>query len=478
MAILQEATFGGVQAADGRPGAFIKETTLQAIAKGQAWAYEATTGQKVPNAGSISATPHVHDGTDGALMRLPLFTAWLGASLPGVPANASTVTPGWGRFVYVPVPVPDGVTEVSLVLVGEGVHVPETVRATLLSSSLVENEEPVPVELLERGHHFDTYTERRAFHCRLQANAGEVNVLRVEAWAGKSLPSAADDDNGPYLEQFARVIDSVHLLPVDQPPAVVTPAQYPATTSDALSSSDADFVSFDDAEVQNDCALNPYLLKEMNANTGRLHELITGRARGLESEGNRLFVGHNHADDGASDLDDSGAGIFHNVGSWFYGVVRGISAADTNRPNFDEVAATPTSSGSWSGNIIAPVLTAVSSAETCAVHNLRLPSLKSSNLTGTSKLKYAVLLWKDDTDSTTVAVQMSDADGGSSDAATSSATTSAGRSLITGEVDAEVDGLATSTQDGLLAAVELVVQNSKAAANNVAVYGLCLWLEG
>ncbi len=477
MAVFQEATFGGVQAVEGRPGAFIKETTLQDIARGQAYAYEATTGQAVPNAGAISATPHVHDGTNGALVRTPLWQSWLGASLPGVPAAAATVTPGWGRFVYVPVYVPNGFTELSLVLVGEGVHVPETVRATLLSTSLVENEEPVPVELLERGHHFDTNTLRQSFHCRLQANAGAVNVLRIEAWAGKSLPSSADDDNGPFMEQFARVIDSAHLLPVDQPPASVALAQYPATATDVLTKTTADFVSFDAEEIDGDECLNPYLLKEQNANTGRLHELITGRARGLESEANRLFTGHNHADDGANDLDDSGALADVALGSWSYGVVRRIAATDTLRPSFDEEAPTPTVAGSWGGNIIAPVLQNTATNVEAQVHTFRLPSTKTTHLTGTSKIKYAVLVWKDDTTSTTFGVTVADADRSNADTESTQATTTAGRQLLTGEVDAEVDGLAATTQAALIATVRLRVQNASAKAENVALYGMCLWLE-
>lgn len=477
MTILQEGTFGGVEANGTRPGSIVDNTTMHAIAKGQAFAYEATTGLAVPNAGSALATAHNHDATNGAPIRTPLAQGWLNAHLHAIPSDDLSVTPGWQPFLYGLVFVPEGFTEVSVLLVGEGIYVPQTVRAVLMDeSTLVDLESPVHVERIAATHHFAP-GNAQAWQARLQANEGEWHVLRLEAWAAKSLPGAADDDEGPFMEGMPRFVDSWHVLPVDQAPVAVAPAEYTEASDDPTISLDADFVSFDDGELDVDEGLDAYALKEMNANTGRLHELITGRARGLQDDAGRLFEGHSHADDGASDLDDSGVLVDTALGSWAYGVVRRLGGVDTNRASYDEVAAAATISNSWSGNIFAPLLLATTSNITASFHHFRLPKTKRTHLTGTSKVKYAVLIWKGDTSTTTVGVAVGDDDFGVADTESTQSSTTAGRVLLTGEVDAEIDGLATSTQEAALASVRLRIQNSLAKTKNVAIYGMALALE-
>ena len=480
MAILSEATFTGVDANNVRPGSVIREAFADNMAKGQAHAYEVTTGEAAPNAASITATPHNHHGSGGAPLRVPLAQGVIDANLRGTPTSVTLTTgPGWAPFVLVPVFVPSGFTEVSVVLVGEGVQIPQTVRAQFLDIGFVAVADPVLMTLLPASHYFDVQ-RRQVFEARCTVNEGALLFLKVEAWDGKSLPDADDDDEGPFLEAFPRIVDSWHVLPVDSAPVPVIPWEEPesedTSTTDSINTS---FTSFDAAEIQNDDGLNGYHLQEMNVNDGLLHELITGRPRGLLRTASRVYAGHNHADDGGNDLDNSGVHVDMSLGSWFFGVVRRVNTGDVTRLSDDEATSAPV----WSGGIIAPIMTNHASTATgfgveCCRLPFRLPAMvRSGGVESGSRIAYAVLARKSDTTNVTVYADVGDSTFSTIDSASSSSSSSSGLVVFAGTVDCSVDGLATTTQQGQEATLRIRALAATAKGQTISVYGVAIWLE-
>ena len=474
MAVQQEATFTGVQMADVRPGSIVDVTTTDAIAKGQAHVYEVLTGIAAPNAAGIVATGHQHDADgNGALIRVPLAQGVLDVAMPGIASTQTGVTPGWQKFLDATFYVPTGFTEVSVVICGKGAFIPFTCRGVVQDELLADNFSPRPFQKVRADHYFNQ-ASATTFEFRAVVVPGEMNTLVLQAWAGKSLPSADDDDDGPFMENLTQEIYSWHVLPVDKAPAV------PVLAVDAepgLQSLDrAVLTTFESTQSAVDEGLDAHFLREASQNDGLLRELCIGRAAGSGTSAHRQLTGHRHADNGASDLDDSGLLVDASLGAWSYGVVRRLAATDTARPSFDEVAASVTVANSWSGKIFAPVLGAVTSSTSVSRHHFRLPATKSSHLTGTSKIKFAVLVWKGDSTSISVTVQLTDYLGLNADLATTVASTATGRVLITGEIDAEIDGGAAATQDDQKARVALSCQAASAKSANFAVYGLALAL--
>lgn len=475
MASQQEASFTGVEMSDVRPGAVVDIVTTDAIAKGQSHVYEVLTGIASPGAAGIVATGHQHDAEgSGAPIRIPLAQGVIDANLKGLDPLGLTASTGWQRFAYCPFFVPRGMTEVSVVLCARSAILEHLTRVVIEDTSLVELETPVHFARVVSGHYFETGTSG-SYEARVQVTAGAWNVIRLDGWIGKSLPGADDDDDGPLIGSVEHIVHSWHVLPVDQAPAASFQARYPAAGTQWLDR--AVFTLIDSAQAATDEGLDAHLLRELAQNDGLLRELCTGRGAGVATKAQRQLTGHRHADDGATDLDDSGLLVDLPLGSWGYGVVRRISGADTLRASADEVESAATVVGSWSGNIFAPILKNVSSTEVIAFHNFRLPALKRTHLTGTSKIKFAALIWSGSTGTVTVGVKIGDSAFSVVDVESTATSAASGRVLITGEVDAEIDGAATSVQLEQKATVRLRVSNAPAKAKDVAIYGLALALD-
>lgn len=468
MAILQEAAFSGVDANDARPNAIALTGVLESIAKGQAWVYESITGVAVPDAAGISAAPHIHDGTDGALVRTPLASGVLEARLAQIVPTETSATPGWEKIVYVPFFVPAGFSEVSLVLVASGSNVGSTVRAVVEDTSFAGNEEPKNLTSAAAYFAAEVFD---SWEVRLAVNPGVVNILRIDAWAGKSLPGAAVDDDGPYTGD--KYLYTWQIVPVNNPHSEPVLALSPTIPQQLLSR--GYLQSFDANYIQADKGLDTWVLRNMAQNDGLLRELLTGRPAGTASMAQRQRTGHRHADNGAADLDDSGALVDTSLGAWGYGVMRGTYGPDTGRIEVDEVR--PTAITVWTGRIIAPNLKATTSAITVALHCFRLPATLTSHLTGTSVLKFAVLLYSGTTDGIQIGVTIGDADFATLDSETVVSDSVSGVRLVTGEVDGEVDGSAALVQDDILCTVRLRAQAATAKTKTWGFYGLCLYLE-
>lgn len=490
MAVKQSVTYQGIENNLTRPGSQSRTSALGNMAEDQAHLYEATFNKAVPDAASQVATGHRHDGALGALMRTPLATFQLDALLDPVAPSRTGTSTGWSAIVRTPFFVPEGITEVSLVYVSsaEGaVYFPDTVRAYCQNTSFTDLEEPVAPVRRDTQHYL--HVNRSGVSCfesRLQVSEGSVNVLIVEAWEGKSVPSANDDDIGPRMIFGDRIINTLLVLPVDQAPIRSLEWREP-TVSSTKAAVASELTSFDGELFQDGLGVSSYHLVRMIQNDGLLWEGVTGRPAGSRSVAQRTHEGHNHADSASTSLDDGGDEIDMALGAWSYGTNRQFGAGDTFRGSFDQVNTPDITPGDFTGRIfmLSNNPAKFTASREVVRHTFRLPRLQAASIAdGTGLVRVAALVYSDAGVRIQLSIQVHDTDESNSGTAETltMGTGSDEFQVLTAVIDCDVAGAGSGLVDGdaLLITVDMLVDDGAGGApgSEAGVCGLCCYFLG
>jgi len=458
------ATFGGVETNAVRPRAYSSTATVKQIVKDINGTYERITDQPVPNGtGTKVATGHVHDGTSGALIRMPLAGEVTDATFP---RQLPTVAGGWGSAIRAPFYVPAGMTTCKLILLTT-TDWSATVKANTATAALVDNEAPQTGRYVAPGGRHDVAVTggNASIIFDLAVDPGAFNVLHVEVYDGFGL----DSENAAAIDDIRRLVAwcIVPLLGETKNP----PAPQTQRTTDGSPVQVATINGIASDMLADDLAISSAVVTWANQDCEAIEELLTGQPGARHATA--IHTGHNHVGNGVADLDDSGAEIDHVLGAWSYGVARRKTSIDTVRPSDDEGAA-PYDANPWGGRIFAPSKGAKAGASTLTKHLTRLPRLLTSSVTaGTGKVTAAVLVRLQSATSCTVTLQtFSTAVAG---ATLSVVTSTAGLQLLTFTgIDCHLDGLSATVQ--VEGPIGLVVSaaDSSATAKQLTIYGTAL----
>jgi len=393
VAVLEASSVVGIDENKIRVGGRIKAADVEAIFEDQAAVWREVTGNDAQNApGSSQATPHIHDGTNGVVIPIPLAT-WTPYASLGRPSDGVTGE-GYAKLVYAPFFAPDGVDRVRVVIRTRNpvdllpwLHVStESAPGTYVSGPTVFT---VEGGILPGGYF--------SAHADVATTAGAFNLLRIEAWDGYHTP------DGVGVMPALRDLATVTVLPTTARPGPL-PTSWrptPTTRTDAIVPDDRypkdtgtnyPFTSIESGMVSENRALSSYLTVSGLANAALTYEVLTGRPAsmlantGSRPAGSARYIGHCHAGGDNTDLDESGAEMDQPLLSVSYGVGRAWEgASDTT----DQVHS---GAGTWNGNIHAPRAPSHKPAtwDTIAHHRFRLP--RASTVTGgSSKLSMCVL---------------------------------------------------------------------------------------
>lgn len=479
MTILQNAAFQGTEHNDVRPGATVKRAVVENWLKDQAAVYEGITGAAVPNAGAIAATPHVHDGTNGALIRLPLAHSALPALLyarDAILVSGGTNYEDYYPWEWRPFFAPAGVTRVAVLVLMRNLETFDSLRCTMQSAVLADIDQQTrqdgftsagkPWLAPGGGLHVGGWL--------MDVTAGAVNVVKLEAWDGYYVPGTVV--SGSVIGERLPLLRSVQgfaVVPIEREPVSVAPAMSPVVTDNVRVKVPSSFTSFDDHLVQPNRALPSYVLVSALKNDALLREVLTGRPAANRSVA--TFDGHSHKNDAATSLDDSGADIDHALGSWGYGTVRPPveQTGLTEWAYADVPAGDGTFENAWDA-AIAPQPNISSSAPatdyTLFYHRVRIPAAIAANLAaGTGKLKLAALVY-DLGVTITVQAALGNAAATSFDTVASGSSGGAGREVIT------ISGL-ECTRPEEVNTLRIQIRYATEKAQSLAIYGVCLYYE-
>lgn len=492
MVLQRSATFVGESVVDTRPGAKTFRTTMDTVTKDQARLYERITNEPIPGEGAILATPHNHDGTDGALIRIPLAQAFVGAKLPAHPPGApSTPTnPGYGVFSWVPFFAPAGVSRVRVVgWTSDGINI-GSFRATIHDENEVNvSSENVGQYWFQRSGdvrgasamHFDD-DDQKGMAC----TPGAINILKLEAWSGEIGPTG-----GIITASRDFIAWAVIPWPENDPPESFT-EYVPFQRTDTSVKVPAAFTSIDDelVGVNTDYrSWNSYVLSKSVKNDALLYELATGLPAGYNADNHSNDVrrpGHNHKDDGGTSLDDAGIDIDHCLGAWHYGVSRADPGLVENRTRFDEV---DDEVPIWHGRIFGVTIDVNpgTSFQIWAQHKVRIPAAIDDNVlrvtqggpNDVTKLKLAIWCLHDEgkTGGMDFREITRDFDGLDPNAGLTASTVGTGtpvRELVT------IDniGVTDPVGDGRVQTIELAYRHTTINQPIAScVYGACLYYE-
>lgn len=480
MTILQNATFEGTPHHEVRPGSGVRGSTVRRWLRDQAAVYEGITGVKAPNAASIAATPHVHDGTDGALIRLPLFASAHRMSLP--PRSTALFDGGISYEGFYPVDwrpffTPKGVSQIA-VLVQSSPGTVKSLRVTTQDASFAVVGRMDGSEALSEPWFQSGDDPVHAFI--VDVDPGAVNLFKLEAWDGKYDVGEAVGYAFDETEETRRAlptgrrITSIVAVPIARAPHIVPAATRPSLADDARVKTPAAFTSFDDHLVQDDRGLASYVLVNAQKNDALLYERLVGRPAGARSS--LTHAGHNHKGGG----DELGVDIDHALGSWGYGVLRPPSSGIANEFNdvmYEDAPAGNASfrpSDAWSGHPSAPWLHMGAASTNTDYelfrHRVRIPDLAAANLaSGTGKLKLAALVW-DAGVGLSVKASLGDTAAANWDTESTVTASGTGRELIT------ISALECSRPEFINALrIRIRFTTTKQAA--LGVYGTCLYYE-
>lgn len=386
MSRLQGSSFVGLEFNDVRPRSKVTAAKVIQLAEDISCIYEEATNSAHPGA-TIAATAHDHMAV-GAPMRRPLFHWRPNADLR--PREEGwTGTPGWFPFQAGPAYIPSWCASIKVVFIIDSPFTLKSIRVRVLKESLSElfiSDEPT---VIPDGHWMHPNCDDRiAAWVDVTVEGGECNVIEIQAWDGEQ----GEHEGAPPLPVTgpgARRVFEVLGLPVERAPVQVQPAPSLAFNSSTDHLVPSAFIPLEGAMIAVDRSLNSFVLGAFLKNTNMVRELVTGRPAGNRST-LTFDHGHNHKNNAASNLAESGADVDLPLLSCCYGVARlsindgGLSAGVGDLPADD-------TTNDWYGKIPAPWIDAGSTAtEVIARHPFRMPDLTAANagLTGgATKLK-------------------------------------------------------------------------------------------
>ena len=484
MAYLVGSSFVGIEHNDARPGSYTKKTVIEQWLKDQACLYEEITND--PVGASMTATAHSHDGTNGAIIRLPLAHSAFPVLFPRRSAaleSGGTYYDGYYPFEWRPFFAPAGVSTVAVLVFMRDLATLDSLRCTIQNTLLADTDQQGRADAFTSSptpgpnHWLNPGAGLHVGGWLMSVTAGAVNVLKMEAWDGYYAPGVvASAGGGGDTLPLGRSITGFAVVPIDRPPVAVSPALDPAVTDDTRVKVPSSFTAFDAHLVANSRAIPSYLLVNAAKNDALLREVLTGRPAGNRSSA--TFSGHNHKNDAGTSLDDAGVDIDHALGSWGYGTMRPpIEQTGGAEWSYADVpAGDGTFENVWDGAPIAPQMNVASSAPatdyTIYYHRVRIPAALSANLaSGTGKLNLAALVY--DVGGVNVTVKAALGNKGATSFDTVGSATgggSAGRQLIT------ISGLECTRPEEINSLrIQLNYANEK--AQPLGIYGTCLYYE-
>lgn len=469
MTILQNPTFQGTPHNEVRPGSGVRGSTVRRWLRDQAAVYEGITGKPVPHAPSIAATPHVHDGTNGAIIRIPLAHGAFTVGLPrrqSILFDAGTYYEGFYPFEWRPFYVPKGITQVAVMVLMRRLETFETLRCTIQNELLGVIDQQTRETGVTRLPWQQPPGDLQVGCWFMTVTPGAVNVLKLEAWDGYYQPGAvlADAPVGVPLPEN-RGVSGWAVVPVERAPQRIPAATRPSFADDVRVKTPSTFTSFDDHLVQNGRALPSYVLVKALQNDALLYERLTGRPAGARSA--PTLEGHDHRGAG----DEFGVDIDHALGSWGYGTLRAPPVGASVAYSSADVP------GSYDNIWTAPCAVQLSMANsspstdyTLFQHRVRIPELDASHLAnGTGKLKFAALVY-DAGVGATIKASMGDAEATSWDTVGSAAASGTGREVLV------IEGLECS-RPREINSLRIQVRYSSKKDKAFGLYGTCLYYE-
>ncbi len=405
MAVKQASSFSGVEANDTRPGSKLRQAHLDDAAGDLALLYERLTDESVESGTAAAVAGHIHDGTTGALMRIPWVQQTIWATLaPRAQSWATSNTPAWEPYVAPCFFVPAGHTTARAWIICplETLSAAQSLRVVSYDASGATNN-PNATRYQHRATSAGWFAPNDdgnvCMYWDIDVTAGEVNYVLFEAWDGYSYPDQ-DKDEGEPIPGF-REVHSFGVGPVKQPiekPLDWTAPIAPASTT-AINVADS-FQHFDSAMTGDDFPVSSFVATWAMKNLGLCYEVCTSRPAPNLAIGSRTHTGHNHGDDGSSSLNSAGADIDANLAAWSFGTAR--------EPRFDGAGSHwngHTADGSvnpWDGRIVGVQNSFASSTAQSdfAKPRFRVPAGTDVNIglsAGTTKLKATFLVYKQDT---------------------------------------------------------------------------------
>lgn len=429
MTIVQGAAWTGLAANDLRPGVRkrIGQQMLQ-IAKDQNAVYEETTGVKIPAAATIAAAPHVHDGTNGAIIPIPLFSVFIGGVF--YPSTGTTVrnNGGWSPVVQQIQWTPTGVTKVRYwVTVGTLATLGLLRVSTLDSSQTLVGQQAFTPGPLVNG----TSTG----YCDVSVTGGDLTIHKLEyrtAVSGFLIPSAGDvvqtftgypyagggNNPAPYILQGSNSLDVL----------VPTATQYaPASTGHH---------PMHEENFADDDAISGFMCHALAYNEGQLFELVTGQP--YPGKASKVWAGHNHgAATSVTTSSSKGADMDQPLLAVNYGVRRTAVGKTDHRFDDDEAEGTL---ADMTGRIWCSQLTTSTgtSYQTLGGYPFEMPAALAANIQGgSSRLRFAALVHVSSARITTGTVRASIANStfGASGTAGTYQSSGDGLQIVTGAID-------------------------------------------
>lgn len=407
MTLIQSSTWTGIDINDVRPHARTRQLQhVKTIAQDQALLFEEITGRKVPPASgahSISATPHVHDGTTGAVIPIPLSTEYVGGSFSPSSADAGD----FAKFAWPCFFAPAGVTTVRVIVTTTSPLIINHMRARSWDDTLtVVATGTFDFLAKDFPEQYDTVADLHAVYCDLTVTPG-LSAVSLELYDGtlhNGVPTA-----------FPLRVESYAIVPYLGPPRPIAPYFDPLVSSDLVvlpasdhylngTGDDSAFTSFDDGMFTDGRAVSSYIVQGETLNDGLLYELGTGRPAGdnVDAHTNAAhYRGHGHGGS-SSGWTEIGADIDQPLVATSYGVARQRNGSALYFTK-DEPT---TPAADWTGRIFgAHISTTSTTQQQVSVSMFRMPNAQSANIQGSGRLRFACLAYYDASKSVTVNVR-------------------------------------------------------------------------
>lgn len=477
MAVKQSASFTGVDDRKLRLGKIITMQDVEDVASDQAFLYETTVGFKVPTASAISATPHIHDSTNGHVLPIPLAHGVPNVDLRA--QSASATVEGFSKLLYTPVYIPTGVTKVVWVGLSGSIHTRNYLRGNMQDDTLVD----VSVASNPEGGDITGIQGLYAMRLEMDTVPGEVNILSLECWDGYTEPEGTGIvGEGRDLISWAlypiEFESPKTVLPWTPPQIVATDVVVPGSTQhlgvNAFTSMDAGF--FTDKR-----SINSWLCQGLSLNDALLHELIIGRPVGgneASHSNNNSYKGHSHG--GESLLTNCGALMEQTLLSVSYGVARTFAASSGHMD--DDMQ--DSTERAWIGHIHAPtIITGGGGAveQEVSRHGMALPALDADYALDTSggtttKIKGAMLVRLNTSKATSATFRMGlrSHSGGTVGAKVSVVNSTNGLRLL--QFD-DLDASNDPGDDGIMQQLRIYMEQVGTSYPACCIYGFTVWLS-
>lgn len=509
MARYVNAKLQGVEVGDIRPRAYATNLDSRLITGDQAFAYESITNEPVPGNASLTCdVVHDHKITtiaglveepSGALIRIGHVTQFINAVLNVRDTNQFPNLNLFVPFYWSPSYVPPGTDSICIALVCPNSEDQESISRRLRLRVYDSSVGLLATHKFRRAKPTDPVfcSNRRVMIAQISPlglgavdfSAGGVYLFQIEAWDGATVLNYNDAEDTYQLKK--NTINSILIIPLRQKP-LSTPHNYKAPTTTTTNTATPDeYQPVESDMVLPDRSINSALLTFANRNDSLLGESVTGRPYGNKAEIKLTFSGHNHsgwptksapARGGTTTIDDSGAEVNWNLGSWAYGTLRPF-AHENKGKNFGDLDCSPDGGASlfnplniWGGKIVAPTVRKDKKWATVSQHTFRLPASTDANIgvTGTTtKLSVAILCYLEKSTDFHLRVQIYDKDGLNGGGFHQITKTTTTREVVT---IPNILCATNATGDGDVQKIRLQVQTKK-KDKFASVYGMTLYYE-